>query len=172
VDAVGLDTDGALRALEAARGGTLYVRDVPALASAAQEALAPRCAGGETRLIGSSQVDPAQRDDHAGLIEPLWELLRRGPLRVPSLRHRREDLGPLATSIVRRHAHALGKRVEGLTHGALEAIEAYDWPGNVRELDALLSVAVAKAGGALLARGDLPEWLAQHQHRGEHPKSA
>jgi hypothetical protein len=164
VDAVGLDADGAARTVSAARGGTLYVRDIPALAQGGQEVLAARCASGEARLVGSSQVDPAQRDDHAGLSDPLWELLRRGPLRVPSLRHRREDLGPLATSIIRRHARALGKRVEGLTHGALEAIEAYDWPGNVRELDAILSVAVAKAGGALLGRGDLPDWLVARVH--------
>jgi len=171
VDAVGLDDEGALRALSAARGGTLYVRDVPALAPSAQEILAQRCSAGEARLVGSSQVDPAQRDDHAGLSDALWELVRRGPLRVPSLRHRREDLGPLATSIVRRHARALGKRVEGLTHGALEAIEAYEWPGNVRELDAILSVAVAKAGGALLARGDLPEWLVSRVHHQATPTS-
>jgi hypothetical protein len=169
VDGVGLDSEGALRSLSAARGGTLYVRDIPALPPDAQEALAQRCAAGEARLVGSSQVDPAQRDDHGGLADPLWELLRRGPLRVPSLRHRREDLGPLATSIVRRHARALGKRVDGLTHGALEAIQAYDWPGNVRELDAILAVAVSKAGGALLARGDLPEWLVSRAHHPADP---
>ncbi|MBI2893179.1 MAG: sigma 54-interacting transcriptional regulator [Deltaproteobacteria bacterium] len=166
VDAVGLDEGGVDRALRAAQAGTLYVRDLPALEPARQVQLAAGCSAGAVRLVGSTQIDPATEGERPGLEAAIWELLRRGPLRVPALRERREDIGPLAIAIVRRHARALGKRVEGLTHGALEALCAYDWPGNVRELDAVLSVAVGKAAAALVVRGDLPEWLpAMHVER-------
>ncbi|MCW2583148.1 MAG: Sigma54 specific transcriptional regulator, Fis family, partial [Klenkia sp.] len=49
---------------------------------------------------------------------------------VPALRHRPEDVGPLARSFAREHRH----RDVGFTPRALKALAAHSWPENVREL--------------------------------------
>jgi hypothetical protein len=59
---------------------------------------------------------------------------------VPPLRHRAEDVEPLARSFAREHRH----RDVGFTPRALRAMAAHSWPGNVRELRAVVREAVAR----------------------------
>jgi DNA-binding NtrC family response regulator len=59
---------------------------------------------------------------------------------VPPLRHRLEDVEPLARSLAREHRH---RDVE-FTPRALRALTAHSWPENVRELRAVVREAVAR----------------------------
>jgi sigma-54 dependent transcriptional regulator, acetoin dehydrogenase operon transcriptional activator AcoR len=59
---------------------------------------------------------------------------------VPPLRHRAEDVEPLARSLAREHRH---RDVE-FTPRALRALAAHSWPENVRELRAVVREAVAR----------------------------
>jgi hypothetical protein len=59
---------------------------------------------------------------------------------VPPLRHRVEDVEPLARSLAREHRH---RDVE-FTPRALRALAAHAWPENVRELRAVVREAVAR----------------------------
>jgi hypothetical protein len=59
---------------------------------------------------------------------------------VPPLRHRAEDVEPLARSFAREHRH----RDVQFTPRAVRALAAYAWPENVRELRAVVREAVAR----------------------------
>jgi hypothetical protein len=59
---------------------------------------------------------------------------------VPPLRHRTEDVEPLALAFAREHRH----RDVPFTPRALRALAAHAWPENVRELRAVVREAVAR----------------------------
>jgi hypothetical protein len=59
---------------------------------------------------------------------------------VPPLRHRVEDVEPLARSFAREHRH----RDVHFTPRALRALTAHSWPENVRELRAVVRAASAR----------------------------
>lgn len=64
----------------------------------------------------------------------LYFRLRVVEIAVPPLRKRQEDIAPLARHFLERFAREVGRRVEGFTPEAIDAMEAYHWPGNIREL--------------------------------------
>ena len=72
-------------------------------------------------------------------------------------RHRAPGHGRILRALARRH----GRRIDGFSANALEAIHSYAWPGNVRELRNVLESAVVFSEGPLLDLEDLPT-LAPH----------
>ena len=76
-------------------------------------------------------------------------------LRIPPLRHRREDIPLLAEHFLARFGAELGRRVT-LTPEAMRVLEAYDFPGNVRELENVIERAVALSHGPTIGTDDLP----------------
>lgn len=66
--------------------------------------------------------------------EDLFYRLNVVPIRVPSLRERREDIPFLARHFLVRSSEASGLPARVLGEDALAALQAYEWPGNVRQL--------------------------------------
>jgi two-component system response regulator PilR (NtrC family) len=75
--------------------------------------------------------------------EDLFYRLNVIPIRIPSLRERREDIPLLARHFLERFSRAMGKRVSEISKEAMDLILAYGWPGNVRELENVMERAVA-----------------------------
>lgn len=71
------------------------------------------------------------------------------------LRERREDIPLLAEHFVERLAHELGKKVDGISEGALKILLDHDWPGNVRELENAVERAIVTCRGRTLVEDDL-----------------
>jgi len=76
-------------------------------------------------------------------------------IRIPPLRERVEDMGPLAEHFLRQHAQRYRKRIAGFDPGALAAMTRHEWPGNVRELDHAVERAVLMATGDRIGASDL-----------------
>ena len=66
--------------------------------------------------------------------EDLFYRLSVVPIRVPSLRERREDIPLVARHFMARSAEASGLPPREYGEDALAALQAYEWPGNVRQL--------------------------------------
>jgi len=79
---------------------------------------------------------------------------------VPPLRERREDIPDLVDFLLAKHSRALGKRITGVTHQAMQLLLACRWRGNVRELENALERAVILGEGPLIVPVDLPPDLA------------
>jgi len=75
----------------------------------------------------------------SALPEPLAALVD-AVVEVPALRHRSEDVEPLARAFAREHRH----RDVQFTPRAVRALQAYAWPANVRELRSVVREAVAR----------------------------
>jgi Nif-specific regulatory protein len=67
--------------------------------------------------------------------EDLYYRLGVFPIRLPTLRERREDVPALVEHLIARLSRQVGKPVLGATAEAIDALERYPFPGNVRELE-------------------------------------
>jgi two-component system response regulator AtoC len=154
-----------------ADGGTLFLDEVGELPLGVQVKLLRFLQEQEVRPVGdvrSRRVDvrvvaatsrDLASDAAAGRFrEDLLYRLDVVRLRLPPLRERREDVVPLATHFLARHAR-LRPDLSGLAldEDAREALLAHRWPGNVRELEHALERAVVLADGPLIHEQDLPE---------------
>jgi len=74
---------------------------------------------------------------------------------LPPLRRRREDLGPLIATLLRRVGPAATN--VSLSMKAARALFSHEWPHNVRELEQCLTSAVALARGGAIELEHLPE---------------
>jgi DNA-binding NtrC family response regulator len=91
--------------------------------------------------------------------EDLFYRLNVVPVRVPPLRERRADVGPLAEKLLAAYAAKHGRTARRFDTAALSALAAYDFPGNVRELANVIERAVILAEGAEVGAKNLPESL-------------
>ena len=85
----------------------------------------------------------------------LYFRLRVVEIAVPPLRKRQEDIAPLARHFLERFAREVGRRVEGFTPEAIDAMEAYHWPGNIRELRNCVERAVVLTTATQIGVADL-----------------
>ncbi len=146
--------------LERAHGGTLVldeVSDMPLetqgkIVRALQDQTFERI-GGATRVKVDVRVLATTNRDLQGEIaagrfrEDLFYRLAVVPLRLPSLRERREDIPELARAFIARSAENAGVPRRQLSADALAAMQAYDWPGNVRQLRNLIDWLLIMAPG-------------------------
>ncbi len=140
---------GATRAREGrfrkAHGGTLFLDEVGELPLPLQGKLLRALQERAVDVVGRD--DPVQVDVRmvAATNRDLRELVAQGEFRedlfyrlavveltVPALRHRREDIAPLARHFV---AAASAGRAMEIPDEVASALEAREWPGNVRELE-------------------------------------
>ena len=56
-------------------------------------------------------------------------------LRIPPLRHRREDIPGLIDWFLTKYSVLLGRPKVALSESAIQSLAEYAWPGNVRELE-------------------------------------
>jgi two-component system, NtrC family, nitrogen regulation response regulator NtrX len=132
---------------EQAHGGTLLldeVADMPLetqgkIVRVLQDQMFERVGGGkrvevDVRVIASTNRDLPSEMAAGRFREDLYYRLNVVPVRMPSLRERREDIPLLARHFMQVAAQGAGVQARPLGADALAALQAYDWPGNVRQL--------------------------------------
>ncbi len=155
----------------AADGGTLFLDEVgeiplelqSKLLRAVQDGLFERVGDDQTRrvdvrVIAATNTDLEKSVSEGRFRQDLYFRLRVFPVRMPSLRERREDIGLLARHLLARHCARHRIPALELHSAALRAIEGADWPGNIRELDGVLERAAfmaAARGASRLERADV-----------------
>ena len=109
----------------------------------------------DVRVIAATNRDLDKQVSEGTFREDLYYRLNVIPIRVPSLRERREDIPLLANHFLKKYAPAAGKVIHGVAAASLAALTRYDWPGNVRQLENTIERAVALEAGNEL-HVDLP----------------
>ena len=147
--------------LERAHGGTLLldeVSDMPMetqgkIVRALQDQTFERL-GGSQRVKVDVRVLATTNRDLMGEIaagrfrEDLYYRLAVVPIKMPSLKERREDVPELARHFLERSAETSGIPGRQLSTDAMAALQAYDWPGNVRQLRNLMDWLLIMAPGS------------------------
>jgi len=75
---------------------------------------------------------------------------------LPALRHRREDILPIAEYYLEKFCRDYAREVTGFSEKAMAALRAYDWPGNVREVVNVVERAVITCREPLITNHHLP----------------
>jgi formate hydrogenlyase transcriptional activator len=72
------------------------------------------------------------------------------PIFVPPLRDRPEDIAPLVHHFVRKFAREIGRQIDTISAGTMDALQKWPWPGNIRELENVIERAVILSSGKAL----------------------
>jgi len=88
----------------------------------------------DVRIITATNKDLAKMVIEGAFREDLYYRINVVPIRIPSLRERKEDIQALAFSFVQKFNQKYKKNVN-LSSIQLEELLKYSWPGNVRELE-------------------------------------
>lgn len=105
----------------------------------------------DVRVVAATNLDLRNEIRAGRFREDLYFRLNVFPIRVPSLRERREDLPVLLNHMLRKYRERHERDVTGFTARALDALLNYGWPGNIRELENIVErgVILANDGGAI-----------------------
>jgi len=145
---------------EAADGGTIFLDEIGELSSEMQTALLRVLQEREFERVGSNQpisvdvrVLAATNQDLEAAVgagrfrQDLFYRLNVFPIRVPSLRERKDDIPLLVEYLVQRYAKRTGKKINDIEKQTLDVFQGYDWPGNIRELQNIVERAVILCDG-------------------------
>jgi len=108
------------------------------------------------RLIAATNKDLCRAMREGTFREDLFYRLSVIPLRIPSLRERKEDIPALAEHFLRKYNQENEREIKGISSKAVEALLSYGWPGNVRELENCMERAVVMAEAEWIRLADLP----------------
>ena len=135
---------------EQAEGGSLFLDEVGDMPPEAQTRLLRVLQDGEYLPVGANRPVKANVRIIAATNHNLQQLMQQGlfredlfyrlnvvPLRLPPLRERTEDIGPLVNHFLKQ-ASAGGLPPKRFTPDAIRALADWSWPGNVRELENLV----------------------------------
>ncbi|MTI00625.1 sigma-54 dependent transcriptional regulator [Roseibium sp. RKSG952] len=135
-------------AVEQADGGTLFLDEIGELDLLLQSKLLQFLQTGTFQRLGDNRIrkvdariicatnrDPLNEITAGRFREDLYYRLHVLPIHLPPLRERREDIVPLATFFLERHAREEGRQFVGFDADAEACLLAYGWPGNIRQLE-------------------------------------
>jgi two-component system nitrogen regulation response regulator NtrX len=112
--------------------------------------------GGEQSIKVSVRVIAATNRDLSELVqqqkfrEDLYYRLCVVPVRMPALRERRDDIGPLAEYFLGEFCARNNFKPKRISPATFEALCDYSWPGNIRELrNTVERMAILTRGDAL-----------------------
>ena len=161
-------TSRKLGRFELAHGGTIFLDEVGELPIDLQMKLLrvleaqefDRVGGSHTirvdvRVLAATNVDLDQAIKRGSFRADLFYRLNVFPLRLPTLRERREDIPLLARHFVKKYSQRHRKPVTRINSAALNALSGYDWPGNVRELEHVIERAVIVSQGSAITVDEL-----------------
>ena len=133
--AAGLDRAALAAAVQAAKGGSLFIDEITALPMDAQFALLEVLESGEApRLIVGSSGDVAEAVSAGQMHADLYYRLEVMPVRIPAISERPEDIPVLFRHYVAQAAEQAGIAEPEVTPEHAAGLMSQDWPGNARSL--------------------------------------
>jgi DNA-binding NtrC family response regulator len=144
---------------EQAKGGTLFLDNLPSLPIELQQALVEvlKNAGQSFRLVCSSTVDLEAQVDEGKFDDELFYRVASLPVLLPALRDRTEDIPLLVKDITARTVNpSFGSNQIEFTDDAFKTLGAHYWPGNISELNQVISKIVATTDSRVVTSRQLP----------------
>ncbi len=114
----------------------------------------------DVRVIAASNLDLEQKIATGEFLPDLYYRLNVIPINIPALRDRKEDIPVFAGVFLNTFQQKAGKRIDGFSDAALQALKDYHWPGNVRQLRNAIERAVLFCEGdsTHIQVGHLPDY--------------
>jgi DNA-binding NtrC family response regulator len=117
--------------------------------------------GPDFRLVTSTTVSLEEATQAGKFREDLFYKISVVPIKIPSLRDRREDIRPLVEHFLRDLVERSGGRPKSISENAMSFLTKYPWPGNISELRNAVERACAFAESDSIEPTDLPSKVSQ-----------
>ncbi|MBK7763824.1 MAG: sigma-54-dependent Fis family transcriptional regulator [Bacteroidetes bacterium] len=167
---------------ETVNGGTIFLDEIGEMPLGTQARLLRVLEAGEYIRVGSSKVEKtnvrviaATNKDLLLLVnagrfrEDLYYRLSTVPIRVASLRERRDDIPLLFRKFCIDFAEKYKTTPVQLTEDAKEVLSAYRWPGNIRELKNIAEQISVLAPNKLVTANELHNYLPEFHQKESMP---
>ena len=140
---------------ESAEGGTVFLDEIGDISLKTQTDLLRVLQEKEIVRVGGTQTIPVDFRAVAATHRDLEDMVADGrfradlfyrlnvfPIKVPSLRERREDIPLLALHFLNQFSTQMHRRILSIEPRAMDLLLSHEWTGNVRELENALERAV------------------------------
>jgi formate hydrogenlyase transcriptional activator len=104
----------------------------------------------DARLIAATNRDLKTMVEEQRFRSDLYYRLNVFPIRVPSLRERKEDIPQLVRHFVKEFSRRNQRVIDAIPSETMQALVRYRWPGNIRELQNVIERAVIISRGPVL----------------------
>jgi len=158
----------AKRALRAAAGGTLLVKDVSDLSAPSQKTLKrairdrrePAAAEPhDVQVVATADIDVDHAVDAQIVSRDFYDLFAPRRIEVPPLRDRVEDLPTLFERWIKHYSAEVDRTKPTVSSRAHERLATYPWPGNVAELKSIARRLLVRVSRSRIEAGDVDEVL-------------
>jgi transcriptional regulator with PAS, ATPase and Fis domain len=178
--------NGKLGLFEVAAGGILFLDEIGDMPLSLQVKLLRVLQDKEITRVGGIKKQIIDVRILAGTNRNLADLITRNefrqdlfyrlnvvPIRVPTLRERREDIPVLADYFMDYFIkkYCIENIDKNLDPNVIDCFMEHDWPGNVRELENLIERLIVTADHDKISVDDLPFWLNKSYQNGEDSES-
>ena len=155
---------------ELANKGTIFLDEIGDMSISTQSKLLrvlqeqkfERLGGAETlavdvRIISATHRDLEEEIEEGRFREDLYYRIKVVNIKIPPLRHRREDIPLLVNRFIQYFSEKHQKHIASISSDAMKILISYNWPGNVRQLKNIIESAVVLANKETLDTTDMPE---------------
>ena len=162
----GAKKNGKKGLFEEADGGTIFLDEIGDVSLKVQTRLLRVLEEKEIMPIGSNRIIPInvrviaatnkdleQRVSNNEFRKDLYYRLKMGYIHLPSLKERKNDIGPLAKHLIDQST----VNSINLSEDVIDFFRDYDWPGNIRELKNIITYMIAYTDKSFLTLEDLPQ---------------
>ena len=108
------------------------------------------------RVLAATNEDLETSSKEGRFRKDLFFRINVFQIRIPPLRHRKEDIPLIAEFYLKQLTHKYGRPIGSISESALIALRDYDWPGNVRELINIMERAVITCDEPMITTKHLP----------------
>ena len=94
----------------------------------------------DVRIIAATNKDLVEEVSRGNFRKDLFYRLNVLPIRLPSLRERKDDIPLLIDYFMERISRRINKRMLEIPEDYMKDLVEYSWPGNIRELENLIEL--------------------------------
>lgn len=113
----------------------------------------------DVRIIAATNKDLEGEVAAKRFREDLYYRIKVVTVGLPPLRDRKEDIPYLVQFFVDKYDKEFGKRVKGISDGAMKALADYHWPGNIRQLESVIERAILMSDTDIIGLNDIKSEL-------------
>ncbi|HBF6750982.1 TPA: sigma 54-interacting transcriptional regulator, partial [Clostridioides difficile] len=111
----------------------------------------------DVRIIAATNKDLEKMVQNGTFREDLYYRLNVIPIKLPSLRERKEDIPLIIKHMVKEYSKKLDKNVIDIDSRVVDAMMEYKWPGNIRELQNIIEYSVNMSSSSIITMNVIPQ---------------
>ncbi|WP_315167723.1 sigma-54 interaction domain-containing protein [Metaclostridioides mangenotii] len=111
----------------------------------------------DVRIIAATNKDLEKMVAEGTFREDLFYRLNVIPIKLPSLRERKEDIPQIIDYMIKEYSKKLEKEVVGIEERVVDTMINYRWPGNIRELQNIIEYSVNMSSTPIITTDIIPQ---------------